>query len=324
MIRVAVLDDWQGIADSVADWSALKSRAEIVFFREHLGDTDQVVRALAGFDVAVAMRERTAFSAATVARLNDLRLLVYTGARNAAVDAAACTARKILVCNTATTRPSAATAELTLALMLAVAREIPVADLEMRSGRFQERVPAGIELGGRVLGLVGLGKIGATMARYGHALGMSVIAWSQNLTDARAAEAGATRVAKEELFSRADVVSVHLVLSERSRGIVGAADIARLKHGAILLNTSRGPLVDQAALLAALNERKIFAGIDVYDTEPLPADHPLRRAPNTVLTPHLGYVSVENMGDLYRDCIEDIAAWLDGKPIRMVNPEILG
>lgn len=324
MARVAVLDDWQGTAESLADWSALKARAEVVFFRQAIPDPDALVAALAGFDIVLAMRERTALPAATLERLGDLRLLSFTGARNAAVDVAAATARGVLVCNTDSARPSHGTAELALALLLACARRLPQADAAIRAGGFQDGVPPGLELAGRTLGLVGLGRIGARMARYAQALDMPVIAWSQNLTEERTREVGVTRVSKDDLFARADAVSIHLVLSARTRGVVGAAEIGRMRRGAILVNTSRGPLVDQAALLAALAEARIIAGLDVFDTEPLPPGHKLRSAPNTVLTPHLGYVTGENMAELYRASIENILAYLAGTPIRVVNPQVLG
>ena len=321
MVRVAVLDDWQGVARSLADWSGVESRAELVVFREKFESEDALVAAVVDCDVILAMRERTAFPASVLARLPRLRLLTHPGARNAAVDVAACTAHGILVSYTQGARSSAATAELALGLMLAAARHIAAGDAAIRGGGFQAQVPPGIEMKGRVLGLVGLGKIGASMARFGRALDMEVLAWSQNLTDERAREAGATRVDKAALFARADVVSLHVVLSDRSRGIVGAEDLARMKHGAILVNTARAPLLDQPALLQALAERRIVAALDVYDLEPLPAEHELRRAPNTVLTPHLGYVTEENMAEFYRDCIANFLAWLDGAPIRLSNPE---
>jgi phosphoglycerate dehydrogenase-like enzyme len=325
MARVAVLDDWQGRAEALADWSALKARAEVVFFRQAIPDADALVRALAGFDIVLAMRERSALPAATLQRLGDLRLLTFTGARNAAVDVAAATARGVVVCSTDTGKPqSQATPELALALLLACARYLPQADARVRAGGFQDDVPPGMELAGRTLGLVGLGRIGGRMARYAQALDMKVIAWSQNLTGERAREVGAERVSKDELFAGADAISIHLVLSARSRGIVGAADIGRMRPGAILVNTSRGPLVDEQALLAALTEGRIFAGLDVFDSEPLPAGHKLRSAPNTVLTPHLGYVTETTMADFYSTSIENILAFLDGKPIRVINPEVLG
>ena len=325
MTRIVVLDDWQGVAERSADWSAIAATCDIVFLREKLVGADALVAALDGADAVVAMRERTVFPAVVVERLSSLKLLVFTGWRNAAVDVEACTRCGILVCNTgAGMGNSAGTAELALGLMLAAARGIPLADAEMRAGRFQERTSPGLELRGRTLGLVGVGRIGAQMAAFGRVLGMEVLAWSQNLTDARAAEASAVRVDKAALFARSDVVSVHMVLSERSRGIVGAAEIAAMKPGAILVNTSRAPLVDNVALLAAVQARRVVAALDVFDTEPLPPGDPWRGAANTVLTPHLGYVTQENMAELYRQCAEDVAAWLAGAPIRVVNPEVYG
>jgi phosphoglycerate dehydrogenase-like enzyme len=324
MVRVAVLDDWQGVAESLADWSGLKARAEVTIFREKFPSEDALVAALAECDAVLAMRERTAFPAGVIARLPKLKLLTFPGGRNAAVDLPACTAQGVLVSHTLGSRGSFGTAELALALMLAAARRLPQADAAIRAGGFQESVPPGIEMKGRVLGLIGLGRLGGAMARYGAALGMEVIAWSQNLTEARAAEAGAARVEKAALLERADVVSLHLVLSDRSRGIIGAADLARMKPGAILVNTSRGPLVDEAALLAAVQAGRIVAALDVYDAEPLPPGHPLRTAPNTVLAPHLGYVTQENMAEFYRDCIANILAWMDGAPIRLSNPDAAG
>ncbi len=323
MARIAILDDWQGIAEGAADWSAVRERAELVFLRQHLGGPDQVVAALTDFDAIVAMRERTRLSADVIARLPRLKLLSFTGARNAAVDVAACTAHGIVVCNTATRRTSHGTAELTLGLILAALRHIATGDAEMRAGRFQGSVPLGGEVAGRTLGLVGLGNIGGRVARYAQAMDMEVIAWSQNLTAERAAAVGVARVEKAELFARADVASIHLVLSERTRHVVGAAEIAAMKPGALLVNTSRGPHVDTNALLPALAEGRIRAAIDVYDQEPLPAEHPLRRAPGTLLTPHLGYVTAENMPELYASSAENLLAWLDGKPVRVVNPEVL-
>lgn len=324
MSRVAVLDDWQGTAEALTDWSALQARAEVVFFRNPIHDPDALVQALAGFDIVLAMRERTAFPASTIRRLGDLRLLCFTGPRNAAVDVQAATARGVPVCNTTSGRSSHATAELALGLLLAAARRIPQGDARIRAGGFQDGVPPGTELAGRTLGLVGLGRIGGRVAGYARALDMQVIAWSQNLTDERAREAGATRVDKDELFARADAISLHLVLSDRTRHIVGAPELGRMRQGAILVNTSRGPLVDETALLAALQEGRILAALDVFDTEPLPPGHPLRHAPGTVLTPHLGYVSEENMAELYRVSVENILAFLDGAPVRVVNPEVLG
>ena len=320
--RIAVLDDWNHQAESLADWRSLRETGAVTFFSEPLGSLDKMASTLAGFDVIVAMRERTVFSAAVLDRLPALRLLCYTGARNASVDVPACTAHGVMVCNTSASRPTAATAELALGLMLAVARNIALSDAEIRAGRFQDNVGLGIEMKGSVLGLLGLGKLGSAMAHYGQALGMQTIAWSQNLTDERAREAGVARVEKDELFARSDVLSIHLVLSGRTRDLVGAAELAKMKPGAILVNTSRGPIVDTAALLEALESHRIWAGLDVYDQEPLPPDHPLRRSTHTVLTPHLGYVTRDTMTEFYRDSVENIRAWLAGKPIRVVNPEV--
>lgn len=320
MPRIAVLDDWQSEAERIADWSTL-SGGEMVFFHKAFADRDATVQALADFDVVLAMRERTLFDRAVIDRLPKLRLLCFTGPRNAAVDLAACAARGITVCSTQPTgRGGFDTAELALGLLLAAARRLPQADAEMRAGRFQENVHSGIGLENRTLGVIGLGRLGGRMAQYGLALGMKVMAWSTNLTDARAREIGVLRVDKSSIFSQSDAISIHLVLSERSRGVVGASDIARMKPGAILVNTSRGPLIDEAALLAALEARKIVAALDVFDREPLAADHPLRRAPNTVLSPHLGYVTADNMASFYAMSIENIAAWMAGSPIRVVAP----
>jgi phosphoglycerate dehydrogenase-like enzyme len=323
MTKVAVLDDWQGFAEGAADWSAVKAKAEVKIFRDALTSEDALVAALADFDVVLAMRERSRLMKPVIDRLPKLRLLCFTGARNASVDTAACTARGITVCNTVSSRSSHATAELTLALMLAAQRHVPLGDAETRAGRFQRNVPPGIEMNGRTLGVIGLGHIGARVASYGRALGMHVLAWSQNLTDGRAKEVGVTKVTKDELLAGADVVTLHLVLSDRSRGIVGAADIAKMKPGALLVNTSRGPLIDTDALVAALRAGKIRAAIDVYDREPLPPGHPLQTAPNTVLSPHLGYVTADGMTEFYHLLIENVLAWIAGKPIRVVNAEAL-
>lgn len=323
MTKIAVLDDWQGIAAGVADWSALQAKAQITFFREAFASEDALVAALADYEVVLAMRERSRLTKPVIDRLPKLRLLCFTGARNASVDTPACTARGITVCNTVSSRFSHATAELALGLMMAAARHLPAADAETRAGRFQRNIPPGIEMFGRTLGVIGLGNIGSRVAGYGLALGMELVAWSQNLTEERAREVGVARVAKEELLARADVVSLHLVLSDRTRGILGAADLARMKQGALLVNTSRGPLVDTGALVAALRAGRIRAAIDVYDQEPLPGGHPLLTAPNTVLSPHLGYVTRDGMAEFYRLLVEDVLAWLAGKPIRVVNAEAL-
>jgi phosphoglycerate dehydrogenase-like enzyme len=322
MSKVAVLDDWQGVARSSADWSPLLARAEVVFFAQAFQDEDDTARKLADFDIVLSMRERTPLPASLINRLPKLRMLGMTGARNASLDTAACTARGILVCNTSGGAGSqAATAELALGLLLAAARAIPAADANMRTGRFQEDLPVGISLAGKTIGIIGLGRLGTHMAAYCRALDMTILAWSANLTKERAQSAGASLVSKAELFSRSDAVSIHLVLSPRTRGLIGASDIARMKPGAILINTSRGPIVEEAALLDALQSRRIVAALDVYDHEPLPPGHPLRTAPNTVLTPHLGYGVRENWKEFYQQSIENALAFLDGKPVRVTNPE---
>ena len=325
MTRIAVLDDWQGVARGSADWSALMARAEVVFFADAFAGEDAAAAGLADFDIVLSMRERTPLPAALIARLPKLRMLGITGARNLSLDVAACTAGGVVVCHTTSDgRGDAATAELALGLLLAAARSIPLADAGLRAGRFQHGVPVGITLAGKTLGLIGLGRLGTRMARYGQALGMTVLAWSTNLTAEAATAAGAVLVGKAELLARADAVSLHLVLSPRSRGIIGAADIARMKPGAILVNTSRGPLVDEAALLAAVQAGRIVAALDVFDEEPLPANHPLRTAPNTVLTPHLGYGVAETWAQFYPQSVANALAFLDGRPVRVLNPEVLG
>ena len=324
MTKVAVLDDWQGVARSSADWSPLQAKAEVVFFADALTSEDEAAARLAEFDLLLTMRERTALPGSLIDRLGKLRMLAITGARNLSLDLAACTRRRIVVSNTtAYGNNESATAELALGLLLAAARAIPAGDAALRAGRFQAGVPVGFTLAPKTLGVIGLGRLGAYMARYGQALGMKVLAWSQNLTAEAAAKAGVELVSKPDLLTRSDAVSLHLVLSPRSRGIIGRAELALMKPGAILINTSRGPLVDEAALLEALQAGRLTAGLDVFDQEPLPPDHPLRRAPNTVLTPHLGYGVAETWAQFYPQSVENALAFLDGKPVRVMNPEVL-
>ena len=323
MTRVAVLDDWQGVARSSADWSPLTERAEVVFFQQAFNDEEDAVEKLADFEIILSMRERTPLPGSLINRLPKLRMLGITGSRNLSLDTAACIARGVLVCNTEDTSTREATAELALGLLLAAARAIPAADANIRAGRFQEGLPVGISLAGKTIGIVGLGRLGSYMAHYCQALNMNVLAWSQNLTAEKAQAVGATFVSKEELLSRSDAVSIHLVLSARSRGLIGASDIARMKLGAILINTSRGPIVDEAALIDAVQSRRIIAALDVYDREPLPANHPLRNTPNTVMTPHLGYSVQETWTEFYGQSLENALAFLDGKPLRVMNPESL-
>lgn len=323
-MKVAVLDDWQGIARRFADWPRLQAHADVVFFEEAFADEDDAAAKLADFEIILSMRERTPLPASLINRLPKLRMLGMTGHRNLSLDTDACTARGILVCNTTGgTANQAATAELALGLLIAAARAIPQADANLRAGRFQQQLPVGISLAGKTIGIIGLGRLGTNMARYCTALGMRVIAWSQNLTAERAHTAGAILVSKQELLSTADVVSIHLVLSPRTRGLLGSAEFAQMRPGAILVNTSRGPIIDEAALIEAVREGRIVAALDVYDREPLSPDHPLRRVPNTVLTPHLGYGVRETWEIFYPQSVENALAFLDGNPIRVVNPEAL-
>jgi phosphoglycerate dehydrogenase-like enzyme len=302
----------------------LIARTEVVFFKQAFIGEGDAVEKLADFEIILSMRERTPLPGSLINRLPKLRMLGITGSRNLSLDIAACTARGVVVCNTVDgSIREAATAELALGLLLATARAIPAADANIRAGRFQEGLPVGISLAGKTMGIVGLGRLGSYMTRYCLALNMNVLAWSQNLTVEKAQEAGATLVSKEELLSRSDAVSIHLVLSPRSRGLIGASDIARMKPGAILINTSRGPIVDETALINAVRSRRIIAALDVYDREPLPVNHPLRSTPNTVMTPHLGYGVHETWTAFYRQSLENALAFLDGKPLRVMNPEAL-
>ncbi len=322
-MRVAVMDDWQGVARGAADWSAVEARAEVVVFSEPFANEDAAAAALADFEILLPMRERTELSATLIARLPKLRLIAQTGGRSQSLALEACTAAGVLVCNTGGERSSIGTAELTLGLMLAAARFIPAGDAAIRAGRFQGGVGVGPVLDGRTLGIIGFGKIGARVGGYGRALGMELVAWSPNLTDDAARAGGARLVTKAELLAQADVVSLHVVLSARSRGMIGAAELAAMKPGAILVNTSRGPLVDEAALLDALHAGRIYAALDVYAEEPLPPHHPLRTVPNTVLTPHLGYGTRDTFTQFYGESVQNILAFLNGAPIRVMNPAAL-
>ena len=322
-IRVAVLDDWQGIARQSADWTALQRQADMVFFEEPFAGPDKLAKALAEFDILIAMRERTKFSSELIDRLPKLRMIALTGGRTWTTDFAALNARGIPMCHTGGEKSGAATAEIALGLLLSAARFMNRGDAAIRKGGFQGGVPAGDVLDGKTLGILGLGKIGARMARYGEALGMQIVAWSANLTEEKAKAAGARLVDKTTLLTQSDAISLHLVLSDRTRGIISAHDLARMKPGAILINTSRGPLVDETALVERLKTGKLIAGLDVFAEEPLPADHPLRTMPNTMLTPHLGYGAREVYAQFYRESIENILAFLDGNPTRVLNPEAL-
>ena len=322
--RVAVLDDWQGVARGAADWSPLQDRADVVFFADAFADADDAVEKLADFDIVLSMRERTPLPGSLINRLPKLRMLGMTGARNLSLDTSACTTRGIPVCCTqGGGYNDSATAELALGLLIAAARGLAVGDANIRAGGFQMGVPVGIGLAGKTLGVIGLGKLGSYMTGYAKALRMNVIAWSQNLTAEKAEAAGARPVSKDELMTPADAISIHMVLSDRSRGLIGRADIARMKPGAIIVNTSRGPIIDEAAMLEALHAGRIVAALDVYDREPLPPDHALRSAPNTVLSPHLGYCVKETWDGFYPQMIENALAFMDGKPVRVTNPEVL-
>ena len=322
--RIAALDDWQGVARQSADWSKLQQQADLVFFEEPFAGPDQLASALADFDIIVAMRERTKFSKELLDRLPKLRMIALTGGRTWTMDFDTLNARGIPVCHTGGEKSGAATAEIALGLLLCAARSMNRGDASIRNGGFQGGVPAGEVLDGKTLGIIGLGKIGSRMARYGAALGMQVIAWSTNLTGEKAKAAGARLVDKSTLLAQSDAISLHLVLSDRTRGILGAKELAQMKTGAILINTSRGPLVDEAALVERLKTGKLIAGLDVFAQEPLPTDHPLRSLPNTVLTPHLGYCASEVYAQFYRESIENVLAFLDGAPTRVLNPETLG
>jgi phosphoglycerate dehydrogenase-like enzyme len=327
-MRIAILDDYQNVALGYADWKSLPGSPEITVFTDHIARHELLAATLRPFDVIVAMRERTPFTASLLALLPDLKLLVTTGMGNAAIDMDAARERAITVCGT--NGVTEATAELTWGLILALVRHIPEEDRRMREsagaggaavsvrGGWQRTI--GMDLHGRRLGVVGLGRQGRQVATYGQAFGMQVLAWSQNLDPDQAREAGAEPVSKEQLFARSDVVSVHYKLSPRSTGLIGAAEFALMKPTAYLVNTSRGPIVDQDALVAALRGGQIAgAALDVYDTEPLPLGDPLRSVPNTVLTPHLGYVTDETYRVFYGDAVADIAAYLEGHPVRVLN-----
>jgi phosphoglycerate dehydrogenase-like enzyme len=312
-MKIAILDDYQNNATDLADWGSLA--AEVVVFTKPFADADEAVRSLAGFDVLVAMRERTRFPAEVLERLTDLRLLVSTGPANAAIDVAAARRLGITVCGTG--YESLATIEHTWALILGSARNLTVEAESMRSGGWQVTVGEGLY--GKTLGILGLGRVGSEVARVGQVFGMNTIAWSQNLTPETAAEHGVRAVTKEQLFAESDVLSIHVVLSERTRGLVGAAELRSMKPSAVLVNTSRGPVVDEVALVDVLREGRIRgAAIDVFDTEPLPADHQLRSLPNALLTGHVGYVNRDLYKIFYRDSVEDIAAFRAGSPIRLM------
>jgi phosphoglycerate dehydrogenase-like enzyme len=316
-VKVAVLDDYQEVGRSLADWASLRPRGEAVFFHDHVADLNQLATRLADFEVVVLMRERTPLPADLIARLPKLKLIVTVGMWNASIDFAAAKARGMVVCGTPGGDPNA-TPALTWGLVLAVTRGIAQQAAAVRSGGWQ--VGLGTDIYGKTLGVLGLGKIGQVVAGFGNTFGMKVIAWSQNLTPERASECSAERVEKDALFERSDVLCVHLKLGERTRGLVGARELGLMKPTAYLINTSRGPIVDEQALVSALQERRIAgAALDVFDEEPLPQNHPFRYLPNVLATPHIGYVSEKTYRGAFPDAVEDIKAWLDGKPVRVLT-----
>lgn len=315
-VKIAVLDDYQGVALQMADWSEVEKRATVTVFRDHLSDPAAVIERLKPFDAVCVMRERTPLPRAIIERLPNLRFIGSNAMRNASIDLAAAKEHGIVVCSTGYSPHGAA--EMTWALIMGLLRNVPTEVESVRKGGWQ--VGVGVDLHGKTMGILGLGKIGASTAKVAHAFGMQVIAWSQNLTAEAAIAHGAKLVTKEELFTASDVLSVHLILSQRTRGIVGAAELALMKPTAYLINTSRGPLIDEAALVEALQKRQIGgAGLDVYDIEPLPDGHPFRTLDNVLATPHVGFVTRDTYTVFFRDTVENLLAWLDGKPIRVMT-----
>jgi len=314
-VKLAILDDYQRLALEYADWKSLTG-VEVVVFDEPLKDP---AKELAFFDIVCLMRERTPFPRALIEKLRNLKFVSLTGARSPSLDTQALKERGIPVSNTRSAGGGLSTVELTWGLIIAAARGLAKGERNMRAGRWHDGLGAGFSLSGKRLGLLGLGNIGARVAAIGKAFGMECAAWSANLTAQKAQSAGAQLVSKEELFAQSDVVTIHLVLSERTRGLVRAEDLERMKPGAVLVNTSRGPIIVEPDLLKVLKTGKLHAALDVYEREPLPADHALRKLENVTLSPHLGYVHEDNYRVFYGDTVENVAAWLAGKPIRVIN-----
>jgi len=315
--RCAILDDYQNVVLKVTDWSKVSGDLDIKVFNQHLGSHENVIKALQGFDIVCAMRERTAFPRAVIEKLPDLKLLITTGLRNASIDVAAAKERGVVVCGTPSTGNP--TSGIAIGLMLELTRRIGYENARMKAG-VPWQTTIGMDLDGMTLGVLGLGKLGTRTAKIAQAFGMKVIAWSQNLTPEKCKEVGVDYVSKEDLFRHADFITIHVILSQRTRGLVGAKEIALMKPSAYLINTSRGPIIDEAAMLTALREIKIAgAGLDVFDVEPLPVDHPLRKMDNVVLTPHLGYVATQNYRAYFGGVVDDIRAFLDGKPVRVLD-----
>jgi phosphoglycerate dehydrogenase-like enzyme len=316
-LRCAILDDYQNVALSMADWSKVTNDIDIQVFDKPLGSADAVVATLQGFGIVCAMRERTAFPRGVIERLPDLKLLITTCMRNASIDLAAARERGVVVCGTPAFGNG--TAAIATGLMLDLARRISYENARLKGGALWQTT-IGLDLESMTLALLGLGRLGTRVAEIGRAFQMNIIAWSQNLTAERCREAGAEHVHRDDLFRRADFLSIHLQLSERTRGLVGSRELALMKPTAFLINTSRGPIVEETALLAALREKRIAgAGLDVFDIEPLPIDHPFRTLDNVVLTPHLGYVTEQNYRTFFAGIVEDIRAFLDGKPARTLS-----
>ena len=316
-LKGAILDDYQNVALQLADWSSLAKDVEFKVFTKPFASQDEAIKALQGFAVVVGMRERTPFPRQVIEALPDLKLLITTGARNNSFDLKACAERGITVCGTGGVGHP--TTGIAFGLMLELTRRIGFENARLKAGAAWQ-VTLGRDLDGLTLGIVGLGKLGQRSAAVGRAFGMKPIAWSQNLTPEQAKEGGADYAGKDDLFRHADIVTIHVVLSERSRGLIGARELALRKKTAYRVNTSRGPIVDEQALIAAIEAKSIAgAGLDVFDVEPLPLEHPFRKMDNVVITPHLGYVSEQNYGKYFPDVVEDIRAWLDGKPVRVIQ-----
>jgi D-3-phosphoglycerate dehydrogenase len=324
-IKLALLDDYQNVALKLGDWDRLRRRGvDITDFHEPFRSIEEAAQNLAPFDVLQLLRERTAFPRALIEKLPNLKFMVLTGARASSLDDKAATERGIPISNTPGGGSNASTAELCWALLMSCARDLAKAERLMRSGGWHDGIKNMVVLEGKRLGVIGLGRLGSRVAGYARAFGMEVVAWSQNLTEEKARQGGAKLVSKDELLATSDFVTIHLVLSDRTRGLIGAADLAKMKKSAMLINTSRGPIVDEAALIEALKNGTIaHAGLDVYDKEPLPAGHSLTRLDNVTLVPHLGYVVEESYRHFYAGTIADIEAWLDGKPINVINPDAL-
>jgi phosphoglycerate dehydrogenase-like enzyme len=316
MRKAAILDDYQNVALAYADWSKIANDVEITVFNKPFAGQAEAIKALQGFTIIAGMRERTPFPKAVIEALRDLKLLITTGMRNNSFDVAAANARGVTVCGTGAV--GSPTTGIAFGLMLELTRRIGFENARLKSGE-PWQVTIGKDLEGLTLGVIGLGKLGQRSAAVGKAFGMKTIAWSQNLTPEKAKEGGADYASKEDLFRNADIITIHLVLSERSRGLIGAKELGLMRKSAYLVNTSRGPIVDEKALIAALNAKAIAgAGLDVFDAEPLPLDHPYRKMDNVVITPHLGYVSEQNYRKYFPDIVEDIRGFLDGKPVRVI------